>query len=164
MNGWSYIACSIGVSYYLLSNASGIAVTIMEWINVDQLIIINTVYHLKICSQAIVFKELLSCIYLYTSALLHLQYVMWQWSMTKGCRTVFQTQIRSNHRSLWLLCIIGMFTGDFVNDEIHIWHLKKYSQTSNIRWTLGGNKIVDHSDIVGTFLTSSAPTTASFYT
>ena len=36
-----------------------------------------------------------------------------------------------------------------------------YRQTSNIRDTLAGNKIVDHSDVVGV---GAAPTTSSFST
>ena len=39
-----------------------------------------------------------------------------------------------------------------------------YRQTSNISHTLVGNKIVDHSDVVGTPPASAAPTTASFST
>ena len=42
----------------------------------------------------------------------------------------------------------------------------KYSscQTSNIRWTLAGNIIVDHSAVVGASPIGAAPTTASFST
>ena len=39
-----------------------------------------------------------------------------------------------------------------------------YRKTSNIRHTLGGNKIVDHSDVVGASNVSPAPTTSSFST
>ena len=38
----------------------------------------------------------------------------------------------------------------------------KYCQTSNMRCTLSGNKIVDDSDVVGASPVSSAPTTHSF--
>ena len=38
----------------------------------------------------------------------------------------------------------------------------KCSQTSNIRHTLAGNKIVDHSDVVGASPVGTAPTTYSF--
>ena len=37
-----------------------------------------------------------------------------------------------------------------------------YPQTSNIRCTLVGNKIVDHSDVVGASPVGAAPTTSSF--
>ena len=37
-----------------------------------------------------------------------------------------------------------------------------YRQTSNIRRTLVGNKIVDHSDLVGASPVGAAPTTSSF--
>ena len=39
-----------------------------------------------------------------------------------------------------------------------------YSKTSNIRCTLVGNKIVDHSDAVGASPVGAAPTTSSFST
>ena len=40
----------------------------------------------------------------------------------------------------------------------------KYRQVSNIRRTLQGNKIVDHSDVVGASPVGAAPTTSSFST
>ena len=40
----------------------------------------------------------------------------------------------------------------------------KYCQTSNISYTLVGNKIVDHSDVVGASPVGAAPTTSSFST
>ena len=43
----------------------------------------------------------------------------------------------------------------FIND---------YRKTSNIRRTLVGNKIVDHSDAVGALPVGAAPTTSSFST
>ena len=39
-----------------------------------------------------------------------------------------------------------------------------YSQTSNIRHTLVGKKIVDHLDVVGALPVGGAPTTSSFST
>ena len=39
-----------------------------------------------------------------------------------------------------------------------------YHKTSNIRRTLVGNKIVDHSDVVGASPVGAAPTTSSFST
>ena len=41
-----------------------------------------------------------------------------------------------------------------------LWHRK----ASNIRRTLVGNKIVDHSDVVGASPVGAAPTTSSFST
>ena len=41
---------------------------------------------------------------------------------------------------------------------------RKYRQISNIRHTLLGNKIVDHSDAVGASPVGAAPTTSSFST
>ena len=40
----------------------------------------------------------------------------------------------------------------------------EYCQVSNIRRTLVGNKIVDHSDVVGASPVGAAPTTSSFST
>ena len=42
--------------------------------------------------------------------------------------------------------------------------LDKYRQTSNIRHTLVGKKIVDHSDVFGASPVGAAPTTSSFST
>ena len=39
-----------------------------------------------------------------------------------------------------------------------------YRKVSNIRRTLVGNKIVDHSDVVGALPVGAAPTTSSFST
>ena len=39
-----------------------------------------------------------------------------------------------------------------------------YGQTSNIKPTLVGKKIVDHSDVVGTSPVGAAPTISSFST
>ena len=41
---------------------------------------------------------------------------------------------------------------------------KTYRQVSNISRTLEGNKIVDHSDVVGASPVGAAPTTSSFST
>ena len=42
--------------------------------------------------------------------------------------------------------------------------LEEYRQVSNIRHTLVGNKIADHSDVVGASPVGAAPTTSSFST
>ena len=42
--------------------------------------------------------------------------------------------------------------------------LRDYRQVSNVRRTLVGNKIVDHSDVVGAAPVGAAPTTSSFST
>ena len=52
-------------------------------------------------------------------------------------------------------------------DAYHIvvwWWMYMYRQTSNMRCTLVGNKIVDHSDVVGASPVDVAPTTSSFST
>ena len=41
-------------------------------------------------------------------------------------------------------------------------YIAKYRQTSNIGRTFDGNKIVDHSDVVGASPVGAAPTTSSF--
>ena len=40
----------------------------------------------------------------------------------------------------------------------------RYRKTSNIRRTIVGNEIVDHSDVVGASPDGAAPTTSSFST
>ena len=48
-----------------------------------------------------------------------------------------------------------------------LWHeptWTNYRKTSNISRTLLGNKIVDHSDVVGASPVGAAPTTSSFST
>ena len=44
------------------------------------------------------------------------------------------------------------------------WISQDYRKISNIRRTLVGNKIVDHSDVVGASPVGAAPTTSSFST
>ena len=57
--------------------------------------------------------------------------------------------------------------------QMHIWRIDNiehwgskhmYRQVSNIRRTLAGNEIVDHSDVVGASPVGAAPTTSSFST
>ena len=56
-----------------------------------------------------------------------------------------------------------MFYCTFEPDTItHIF--QAYRKTANIRCTLVGNKIVDHSDVVGASPVGAAPTTSSFST
>ena len=54
------------------------------------------------------------------------------------------------------------------NDSIDLWNLSGgayyYLQVSNISCTLVGNKIVEHSDVVGASPVGDAPTTSSFST
>ena len=47
-----------------------------------------------------------------------------------------------------------------VISQVHVY----YRKTSNISRTLAGNKIVDHSDVVGASPVAAAPTTSSFST
>ena len=57
---------------------------------------------------------------------------------------------------------IQMLCG-LVTPEDAIWR-GLYWQTSNIRHSLVGNKIVDHSDVVGASPVGAVPTTSSFST
>ena len=54
--------------------------------------------------------------------------------------------------------------GTWRHDVNAIWYELIYRQVSNIRRTLQGNKIVDHSDVVGASPVGAAPTTSSFST
>ena len=53
-------------------------------------------------------------------------------------------------------------------DSCQLWQVgytdHTYHQTSNIKCTLVGNKIIDHSDVVGAVPVDAAPTTSSFST
>ena len=48
--------------------------------------------------------------------------------------------------------------------ELWLSRIGYYRKVSNIRRTLVGNKIVDHSDVVGASPVGAAPTTSSFST
>ena len=52
----------------------------------------------------------------------------------------------------------------FVVDNCKSSGQSDYRKTSNVRRTLGGNEIVDHSDVVGASPVGAAPTTSSFST
>ena len=56
-----------------------------------------------------------------------------------------------------------MFT-KFYNTTLYGQGPVSYRKTSNIARTLVGNKIVDHSDVVGASPVGAAPTTSSFST
>ena len=56
------------------------------------------------------------------------------------------------------------FQTDFWPDDKDFIPQWMYCQVSNIRHTLVGNKIVDHSDVVGASPVGAAPTTSSFST
>ena len=56
-----------------------------------------------------------------------------------------------------------MLEGNSVLPETPSTHMD-YRKVSNIRRTLVGNKIVDHSDVVGASPVGAAPTTSSFST
>ena len=48
--------------------------------------------------------------------------------------------------------------------KVHVTQNPSYRKVSNIRRTLVGNKVVDHSDVVGASPVGAAPTTSSFST
>ena len=54
--------------------------------------------------------------------------------------------------------------GRLICPEGYVVLKQTYCQVSNIRRTLVGNKIVDHSDVVGASPVGAAPTTSSFST
>ena len=57
--------------------------------------------------------------------------------------------------------LLSIFKGADASKDISYYH---YRKTSNTRCTLVGDKIVDHSDIVGASPVGAAPTTSSFST
>ena len=54
--------------------------------------------------------------------------------------------------------------GGHLNTKMLACQLRNYRKASNIRHTLVGNKIVDHSDVVGASPVGAAPATSSFST
>ena len=56
------------------------------------------------------------------------------------------------------------YTWFFINNDPTSVRDVTYRKTSNIRRTLRGNKIVDHSNVVGASPVGAAPTTSSFST
>ena len=53
---------------------------------------------------------------------------------------------------------LSVYSYEAVDDYVDL----KYRQTSNIRGTRSGNKIVDHSDTVGALPVGAAPIISSF--
>ena len=107
----------------------------------------------------------------------------WQFSLESAWKWLFMGLKNNSPRNLSRLCVFYVFcTLDFkelrgfnnflINFPIttdpvsHVFHGEycKYRETSNIRCTLVGNKIVDHSDVVGASPVGAAPTTSSFST
>ena len=62
-----------------------------------------------------------------------------------------------NHVSIYLMSLRPRVQTANIN-------FATYRQVSNIRRTLVGNNIVDHSDVVGASPVGAAPTTSSFST
>ena len=60
--------------------------------------------------------------------------------------------------------IVTSHHGNHLHTMVLVPHDLIYHQTFNIRRTLVGNKIVDHSDVVGAAPVGPAPTTSSFST
>ena len=80
-------------------------------------------------------------------------YLLWRtclwWYVKDGAITV-------------LLTPLSMFTSS--PSACNLMNIMTYRQVSNIRRTLVGNEIVDHTDVVGASPVGAAPTTSSFST
>ena len=63
----------------------------------------------------------------------------------------------------YVICQNCLKAGTLISSFMNHAHLV-YRQVSNIRRTLVGNKIVDHSDVVGAPPVGATPTTSSFST
>ena len=71
----------------------------------------------------------------------------------KNPRTMYVLPLMTGHL-FWKATVLGgLYRGVLL-----------YRQVSNIKRTLVGNKIVDHSDVVGASPVGAAPTTSSFST
>ena len=67
------------------------------------------------------------------------------------------------HESI-MLCYVGYIAGSERINLTANWSRRIYRKVSNIIRTLVGDKIVDHSDVVGASPVGAAPTTSSFST
>ena len=87
------------------------------------------------------------------------QHWLGQWitrnNVDLSSKGIYDIHLRATSREALLKLIRN--TGDYT------YHIT-YRKVSNIRRTLVGNKIVDHSDVVGASPAGAAPTTSSFST
>ena len=67
----------------------------------------------------------------------------------------------AQHSSYVRVCVCRLELNS-ENDLKPSWHQRKYRKISNVRRILVGNKIVDHSDVVGASPVGAARTTSSF--
>ena len=90
-----------------------------------------------------------------------INWVSWPELMSKGGNT-------SSHSQVLPFILFRVGTHTILNLIVsNHWCRRKYRiyrKVSNIRRTLVGNKIVDHSDVVGASPVGAAPTTSSFST
>ena len=82
---------------------------------------------------------------------------------------LYNSLFRLTTKKILKLCITDPFWNGIQGPLLPTWinfnpSMDKYRKTSNIRLTLVGNKIVDHSDVVGASPVGAAPTTSSFST
>ena len=111
---------------------------------------------------------------LYHNKVMHFQINFLVWKLLYFCLSLAESLterlqlISSQHWFRWWLgnqlvtAIVWtnyVFTHCSLHDDISTYH-----KTSNIRRTVAGNKIVDHSDVVGASPVGAAPTTSSFST
>ena len=85
----------------------------------------------------------------------------YRWSDISRLLLIAEWVTSSHNLAIWYV----MLYFDIVV-YILFWNVSRqvYRQVSNIRRTLIGNKIVDHSDVVGALPVGAAPTTSSFST
>ena len=75
-------------------------------------------------------------------------------------KPLFNFEVQKNEKFL----IIPHLFNTLRQDNAYAQYRIIYRQVSNTRRTLVGNKIVDHSDVVGASPVGAAPTTSSFST
>ena len=80
---------------------------------------------------------------------------------------IFGSMLGNNYKINWCTCLIGwclsLILGQSVGTLLTFMPCL-YRKVSNISRTLVGNKVVDHSDVVGALPVGAAPTTSSFST
>ena len=83
-----------------------------------------------------------------------------QWNFIQNAKFFIHENASEN-----IVCeMAAIFPGGDELTQVTLVHCFRYRQVSNIRRTLEGNIIVDHSDVVGASPVGAAPTTSSFST
>ena len=110
------------------------------------------------------------CLYKYCNVMLRVVHVIWldRWQITTFALCLNTSELYSCGSWCLLIAMLCIWKWEYKRKTLsgatspYIYHY--YREVSNIRRTLVGNWIVDHSDVVGASPVGAAPTTSSFST